>query len=881
MNNNLSLFSSNSGKAVYSNSFIQDVRKQESKKKNSKIFIAQEGPQEDDLHSSVDILITGGNRGGGKANPYSTPIATPNGFVKMGDLEVGDYVCTPYDGIQKVSQIFEQGEQTIYTLHFNDGTQMQCMDNHRFWARSGEFGEFQEYTARDILSRYKMDSKFPNSLRYGKTDYFEIPLPGEVEMNENRTEVDLPIHPFLLGYMSGSGYTEFPKTGVDLGKDMGIARKVSGAGYRVLKRNGKYVLKGLSDEARRQITKKRGRQLARIPKEYLTASISARWEYLRGVFFQNGFSKRKHPHLVLPNKALIEDVAMLARSLGIWAKIYEVVDEPKYIGWWGIVFISPDDADMYRRANYKLRAHVNGEKPKSPNSPNMLTKQIMWVQKMKGKQPCRCITVTGKDHLYLSDAYTVNHNTFTLLMEPMYDISNPDFNGIILRKNKDDFNNIIRDSRRLYSKFGRYNKSKDDMAWYFYSGADLNFGIYDMPYDDFDDKYRGQQFAYIGIDELPQMSFQMFKFLLTSNRNGSGIRSRILGTCNPDPLSWLRVFIDWFIGKDGLPIPERNGVIRYCYMKGDSVDDTVWGNTPEEVYEQCREEIDSRWDPSYEEIGYDKKSFFVKSMTFIKADLKYNKKLLKSDPGYLAGLHNQTEEVKARELDGNWNFMEMGDDMVKMSHMERCFRNDQMLGDHIHRATCDVAFTGGDNCVLWHWIGWHLADIFVCKLDSMSTCQAIQAKLTEWGVTEKNFCYDLNGLGQTFKGYFKHAVPFNNIEAVQAKYKNVYDNVKSQCAYMFAMKLQQAEISFEPTLLERKFSGKGYDGKLLKDVLQVERKCIRQDISKLDKGWCLIKKEQMKRLVKHSPDFFEALIMRMYFEINKQAVKIPSWVRNF
>ncbi len=62
---------------------------------------------------------------------------------------------------------------------------------------------------------------------------------------------------------------------------------------------------------------------------------------------------------------------------------------------------------------------------------------------------------------------------------------------------------------------------------------------------------------------------------------------------------------------------------------------------------------------------------------------------------------------------------------------------------------------------------------------------------------EKNFIYDLNGLGQTFKGFFKHAVPFNNIEAVQPKYKNIYDNVKSQCAYMFAQKAQQAEISFD------------------------------------------------------------------------------------
>ena len=98
---------------------------------------------------------------------------------------------------------------------------------------------------------------------------------------------------------------------------------------------------------------------------------------------------------------------------------------------------------------------------------------------------------------------------------------------------------------------------------------------------------------------------------------------------------------------------------------------------------------------------------------------------------------------------------------------------------------------------------------------------------------------------------------------------------------MLAQKLQQAEISFEPALLERKFSGKGYDGKPLKDILQTERKCIRQDMGKQEKGWCLIKKDQMKQLVKHSPDFFEALIMRMYFEISRNSVKIPSWVRNF
>ena len=57
------------------------------------------------------------------------------------------------------------------------------------------------------------------------------------------------------------------------------------------------------------------------------------------------------------------------------------------------------------------------------------------------------------------------------------------------------------------------------MTWNFNTGSKLGLTIYDMPMSDFDIKYRGQQFAYIGIDELPQMPFEMFKFLMTANRN--------------------------------------------------------------------------------------------------------------------------------------------------------------------------------------------------------------------------------------------------------------------------------------------------------------------------------------------------------------------------
>lgn len=886
----------NDGKPIYSNAFIEQKREGESNKKNSNYFIAQRGAQEVGLSNDADITVFGGNRGGGKANPYSTPVATPSGFRKMGELEIGDLICTPYDGIQKISNIFEQGENTVYVFHFDDGTTVTCMDNHRFWARTGLTDDFREMTAREIMDNYVINRPFPLSLRRGKTSFVEIPLCGEVELNEKVTPVDLPIHPFVLGYISGTGFWHFEKTGIAIKKNLKVARYLYSLGYKLKTKNENfYYLRGISDDNRRKITCSRSLQPASIPHEYKTASVQARWEYLRGIMYQNGRSQKKHPYLALPNKELIEDVAEIARSLGVWARVSQVEDDLDKIGYWRVSFIAPNDKELFARSNFRLRAHINADVPTRPRQKNVLTKKIQYITKSNHKQNCRCITVTGRDHLYMTDAYTINHNTITMLMEPIYDITNKHFNGIIFRKNKDDFENIINESKRWYAKLGRYNKSKDDMTWNFKTGAKLGLTIYDMPMNDFDTKYRGQQFAYIGIDELPQMPFEMFKFLMTSCRNTIGVHSRMLGTCNPDPLSWLRKFIDWWIGKEdtiyedgmmhperkGFAIPERDGVVRYCYMPDDSVDNIIWGDTPDEVYEQCRELIDDAWNPEWEQYGYTKTSFFVKSVTFKKAALNENKALIKNDPGYIASLLNQPPEIRAREFDGNWDIIKMGDDLIQAYHLDKVFQNAQMIGDGVRRATCDVAGTGGDNCVTWFWIGRHVADVFVCRRDPYTTISLLRAKLQEWGVLEQNFAYDLNGMGQVLKGAFPKAVPFNNQEAVADRDKGLYDNKKSQCAYKFAESTQQCGWSIEPSLLKLRFKI-GKETKTLYDILQLERKCVKQDMSKEDKGWCLIHKEQMKNkaVVGHSPDFFEALIMHEIFYIKHTQAVIPSWLRN-
>lgn len=469
--------------------------------------------------------------------------------------------------------------------------------------------------------------------------------------------------------------------------------------------------------------------------------------------------------------------------------------------------------------------------------------------------------------------------TFSLLLKGLYYVWSPHFNGVIFRKEKPDLNGIIDVHEQVYGQFGTYNRSDNDKAWYFDNGGKLQLNYYNDTYEDFKDRFQGHQYSYIGIDEITQMPYNKFKYLVTCNRNAYHLKNFIYGTCNPDPDSWVRIFIDWWIGEDGYPIPERDGVVRYCFMDGDDPNNIYWGDTKEEVYEQCKGIIDSMWKESYAELGLSKMDF-IKSVTFVKAALEDNAKLLLSDPTYLANLAGQDEEQRMRDLDGNWNWKATGSDLIKMADLEKCFNNSQQTGDNKRRASCDIAFTGGDNLVMWLWIGWHVADLFVCRTDSRTVVATVKEKLAEWGVLEENMVYDLNGIGQYFKGYFPTAMPFNNMGAPIAQsskdekgIKYLYANLKSQCAYIFYKMILDLEISFDERILERKYSGDGFEKVALRDVLQKERKCFRRSDASEDKGFALIKKTEMKKIVGHSPDFWESLFYVMIFKVKKQTKK--------
>lgn len=195
---------------------------------------------------------------------------------------------------------------------------------------------------------------------------------------------------------------------------------------------------------------------------------------------------------------------------------------------------------------------------------------------------------------------------------------------------------------KLYSPLGVKAIKSPTLTLKFPSTAKIT--MRHLQYDDNVYDYQGSQIPLIIFDELTHFSKMQFFYMMTRNRSpvGTNVQPYIRATCNPDPDSWVRDFIDWWIDKEtGLAIEERSGVIRWFVI----IDDIVqWGDSKEELIEKYGF-INSMGIQECE----------PKSFTFIRSSIYDNKKLLEENPGYIASLKAQDTVTRAQLLDGNWN----------------------------------------------------------------------------------------------------------------------------------------------------------------------------------------------------------------------------------
>jgi hypothetical protein len=128
--------------------------------------------------------------------------------------------------------------------------------------------------------------------------------------------------------------------------------------------------------------------------------------------------------------------------------------------------------------------------------------------------------------------------------------NDPKYRAIVLRRSFPELREVIDRSRRLYPHIvpgAEYHESAKE--WRFPSGAKLLFGYAERSADVF--QYQGQEFQYIGWEELTQWpSSECYDYLLTRLR-GTTLKKLVRSTCNPGGVGSRWVQERWGIPDDG------------------------------------------------------------------------------------------------------------------------------------------------------------------------------------------------------------------------------------------------------------------------------------------------------------------------------------------
>lgn len=229
--------------------------------------------------------------------------------------------------------------------------------------------------------------------------------------------------------------------------------------------------------------------------------------------------------------------------------------------------------------------------------------------------------------------------TFSLLLEPLRHIDNPLFTAVIFRRTSPQVRNeggLWDTSQRIYPLLGARPREAS-LEWVFPSGATIRFAHMEHEANRFD--WQGAQIPFIGFDEATHFTEKQFVYMLSRNRSASGVRGYMRATTNPDPDSWLRSFIDWWIDDAGFAVPERSGVLRWMLRVGDEI--RWYGSRDEAAAARPALGLPDEAEP--------------KSVTFIRSTIYDNPIGLADDPSYMPSLYALPLVDREQLLKGNWN----------------------------------------------------------------------------------------------------------------------------------------------------------------------------------------------------------------------------------
>lgn len=354
------------------------------------------------------VVLISGPAKCGKEQPLDSLVYTPSGPKRMGDMQVGDVVCTPDGGIANVVGVFPQGMKDVYEVEFCDGQKVECGLEHLWKAATNNSSSnsrpYAIVSLNDILNR---------GIHYSNRLKWKIPITEPIYYEEREVDID----PYILGCLLGDGNftqstpritssnSQLIDTFRQFAKDNNM--KITDAGgisYRIVTDRGKP--NHLTDSLRKYGLMGTNSKTKFIPYNYKYNSLQKRIAIIRGLLDTDGNnSGRNFATFTSISKQMVIDLVEIVRSIGYKCRITSnktSVGNTHYR-----VHISGENVnDLFTLYNKKY----DGKRSKPP-----IYKKIKNVRKLDEQKECQCISIDSEDGLYLTDGLTVTHNTTVCL----------------------------------------------------------------------------------------------------------------------------------------------------------------------------------------------------------------------------------------------------------------------------------------------------------------------------------------------------------------------------------------------------------------------------------------------------------------------------------
>jgi hypothetical protein len=242
--------------------------------------------------------------------------------------------------------------------------------------------------------------------------------------------------------------------------------------------------------------------------------------------------------------------------------------------------------------------------------------------------------------------------------------------------------------------------------------------------------------------------------------------------------------------------------------------------------------------------------------------------LYKDNPYTATEYGNQLDQIsdpilRARLRDGLWEYTADSLTLCKYDAIMEMFINKVAL-DPNRYLSADIARFGADKIVYGIWQGHNLIEVIEKEKQPQTTTeQDIKDLLTKNNIPYNRAVIDEDGMGGGIVDHLygihgfmggRSALP-NPVDEIKRNYKNL----RSQCYFTLADKINKHEISVSANLTEKQRED------MILDLQQVKRLDLAADAPLQ-----VVPKDEIKESLGRSPDYSDMMMMRMYLDLMKQ-----------